>query len=209
MAPKARAPKTPEEALSRALAKTLRHAAKSQGIPQDNEGWCEISDLLKHQPYINLKATPDTIENVVVADKKGRYEFNEDKSKIRAVQGHSVNVDVGLTALEESQLPELIVHGTYLDIWPTIRNEGLNRMKRQHIHLAQNLPSSIKSDTRQISGMRSSSQVYIFIDGPKAMRAGIQFFMASNGAILSSGIDGVIKPDFFLKVTNNKLELLD
>lgn len=195
MPPRPRAPKTPEEALSRALAKTLRHAAKSQGIPQDSNGWCSLDVLLKRGPYINMKATPEQVEAVVAADKKGRYEFDETKTKIRAVQGHSVKVDVDLVPLtSESDLPEVIVHGTYKEVLPLIEKEGLKKMGREFVHMASGLPSS----ERVISGMRQKSEVYIYIDGPKALKEGIQLYKSKNGVILTPD---VIPPHIFKEVT--------
>lgn len=195
MPPRPRAPKTPEEALSRALAKTLRHAAKSQGIPQDNSGWCTLDDLLKRAPYTTMKATPEQVEAVVASDKKGRYELDESKSKIRAVQGHSVDVDVELEPLtSEADLPEVIVHGTYKESLPSIEKDGLKKMKRQFVHMASGLPSS----DRVISGMRQKSEVYIYIDGPKALQEGIKLYKSKNGVILTPD---VIPPHLFKEVT--------
>lgn len=213
MAPRPRAPQTPEEALGRALAKTLRHKAQAQGIPQDQQGWCLVSDLLCKSPYTNLKADREQIEDVVRNDKKGRYEFNSDKSKIRAVQGHSVELDVGLQPLvSENEFPEIVVHGTYKDAWAIIKTAGLSKMKRQHIHFAQQLPKKSPAGEQQktvISGIRSSAQVYIFIDIPKALEAGVPFFKSTNGVILSPGLDGTISPTLFLKVTDSQMNPID
>lgn len=205
MPPRPRAPKTPEEALSRALAKTLRHAAKSQGIAQDANGWCRVDDLLAHAPYTTMKATPELISSVVESDKKGRYEFNEDSSLIRAVQGHSVEVDVGLEPLvSPADLPSMLVHGTYRNVWPSIQQKGLDKMKRQYIHMASKLPG----DEGVISGMRQKSEVYIYIDGPRALAEGVPLFRSKNGVILSPGINGVIPPHLFLNVTDSAGNLM-
>lgn len=200
MPPRGRAPKTPEEALSRALSKTLRHAAKSQNIPQDKHGWCKVEDLLSHAPYTNMQTSADAIFSVVALDKKGRYELSEDKQQIRAVQGHTVEVDVGLIPLTLATLPEVIVHGTYQQAWDQIKTSGLNKMKRQHIHMASGLPK----DSGVISGMRTSSQVYIYIDGTQLLKDSIPLFIAKNGAILSPGMDGVIESRYFTRVTDSQ-----
>lgn len=78
-----------------------------------------------------------------------------------------------------------ILHGTNKEAWEKILNTGgLNRMKRNHIHLAKGRPGS----SNVISGMRSSSQVILHIDIVSALKQGdIPFFMASNGAVLTSG----------------------
>lgn len=170
-----------------------------------------VSDLLAHNPYVSMNATDESIGEVVRNDKKSRYEFSQDRTKIRAVQGHSVDVDVGLTPiLVPEDLPEVIVHGTYRDVWPAIRSQGLNRMNRQHIHFAQSIPSTSSGEQISgISGLRLSAEVYIFIDGQRSLACGIPFYKALNGAILSPGIDGTIKPEFFAKVTDAQLNILD
>lgn len=185
----------PRTDLSRALSKTLRHAARSQGIPQDLEGWCRIDDLLARNPYKSKEVTREAILDVVANDKKKRYELSDDSQEIRACQGHSVNVDVGLKALDD--VPPTLVHGTTQEAWQKIRTEGLSKMSRLHIHLASGLPG----DDGVISGMRPSSPVRIFIDGVKLRSEGIDLFKASNGAILCPGdTRGLIKPEYFSRV---------
>lgn len=69
-------------------------------------------------------------------------------------------------------------------------------MKRQHIHFAQGVPAD-----KVISGMRKSSQVLIYIDLERAMRAGIKFYLADNGVILSKGDEsGFVPIEFFSRV---------
>lgn len=75
---------------------------------------------------------------------------------------------------------------------------GLSKMKRNHIHLAQGVPGE-----GVISGMRTSSQVLIFINLQKALDAGIKFFLSNNGVILTEGDDeGFLRPEFFERVEN-------
>eukprot|EP00300_Choanocystis_sp_HF-7_P001826 c11456_g1_i3.p2 GENE.c11456_g1_i3~~c11456_g1_i3.p2 ORF type:complete len:114 (+),score=16.53 c11456_g1_i3:446-787(+) len=75
-------------------------------------------------------------------------------------------------------------------------------MSRNHIHFAVGLPG----DRAVISGMRRSAQLYIFLDVPKAMAAGIEFFRSSNNVVLSSGLNGFIPPTLFLKVVDSRGE---
>ena len=72
-------------------------------------------------------------------------------------------------------------------------------MKRNHIHFSA---GELGTDG-VISGMRSSAQVYIYIDVHKAMRDGLQFFRSANNVILSPGnADGVIESQYFKTVKN-------
>ena len=111
---------------------------------------------------------------------------------IRANQGHSIPVELDLKELTD---PDLIAyHGTTNEAWNIIQYEGLNKMGRQHIHLAKGLPGEVKS------GMRHDSEVIIQINVADAMKAGIRFFESDNGVILSEGINGVIPPQLLKKI---------
>lgn len=134
---------------------------------------------------------------------------------IRANQGHSykdiIECDKLLTALSNEELsdPNLtIVHGTTRKAWEDhIRIEGLSRTKRNHIHFATGLPQGVTSDDSQnnsapISGMRSTSQIYIYVNGEKCAEDGIKFFRSDNGVILTAGENegGLLPVKYFKKV---------
>ena len=142
---------------------------------------------------------------------------------IRANQGHSLKglqADQLLTPLTAEELsdPNLtIVHGTSRKAWEDhIRDEGLSRMKRNHIHFASGLPKGVPTAKRKhsnakcdpanitapISGMRSLSEVYIYIDGRKCAEAGIRFYRSDNGVLLTAGVDegGMLPTRYFAKV---------
>ncbi|RKO97075.1 hypothetical protein CXG81DRAFT_12874 [Caulochytrium protostelioides] len=194
---------TKEEALSRRLAKVLRHTAASHQITLREDGFVPIQTLLDHRLFRG--DTMEDIEAVVAADAKQRYAIREeaplsDPSSttrvkwIRANQGHSVKVEVELTPVTDPQ--QTVIHGTTMQAWSIIEKEGLSRMKRQHIHFAAGLPS----DDQVISGMRSSSSVLIWIDVAKSMADGLSFYRSANGVILSPGnADGIIAPCYFAR----------
>ena len=139
---------------------------------------------------------------------------------IRANQGHSLKClqsDQLLTPLTKEELsqPSLsIIHGTTKKAWENhIRHEGLSRMKRNHIHFAPGLPprsaANGKQDTRieeggatPISGMRSSSEIYIYVNGAKCAKDGILFYRSDNGVILTAGLneEGMLPVEYFEKV---------
>ena len=100
---------------------------------------------------------------------------------------------------EELSGVETIVHGTYRDPWERhIRTEGLSCMSRTHIHMAAGMPG----ENEVISGMRKSCDVYVYIDGVKCAEDGVEFYRSANGVILSAGVDGVLAPKYFSKVTD-------
>ena len=91
-----------------------------------------------------------------------------------------------------------VVHGTYRACWPAIRKSGLSRMKRRHVHFATAVDPS-----RVVSGMRQSAAVFVYLDAPRALSAGLPLFRSANGVILSPGFgDGVVPPALFLRVVD-------
>lgn len=87
--------------------------------------------------------TLEQIKYVVDNNDKQRFKLIQEQGEylIRANQGHSiksVNQDQLLERLAEP-LP-VAVHGTSLDSWQSIKQQGLLCMKRNHIHLAPGLP---------------------------------------------------------------------
>jgi 2'-phosphotransferase len=132
---------------------------------------------------------------------------------VRANQGHSISTEISSDELLQRLNPEelasidVIVHGTTLDAWEQhIRQQGLCRMKRNHIHFATGLPGDCSS---VISGMRSSSQVYVYVDSRQCAADGIIFYKSDNSVLLTAGMDGYLPPRYFKKVVLARtLELL-
>ncbi|KAI5638229.1 RNA 2'-phosphotransferase, tpt1 / kptA family domain-containing protein [Phthorimaea operculella] len=162
------------------------------------EGYVPVDQILRHSSITQQRYKVEDIEKVVAEDKKQRFVLKKDNGKlfIKACQGHSVP----LTKAEHTSITEpiydTVVHGTYLNVWPSILEQGLSRCKRQHIHFAKGTPK----DKSVISGLRSNVEVYIYIDLKKALDDGIKFFESENGVILTEGKDGFLNRKYFLKV---------
>lgn len=189
---------TPDVKLSKLLSRILRHAAKEEKIPIRNDGFVLVDDLLKHHKFQAYRL--QDIERVVVENDKQRFALDtlDGKWYIRANQGHSIDLEVDLTPLlKAADFPQNVIHGTNAKCWELIRKSGLSRMKRNHIHFASAIPST----AQVISGARASSTVFIYIDVPSALQAGIKFFQAANQVILSPGNEaGIIPTSLFLRV---------
>merc|ERR1711879_862182 len=82
--------------------------------------------------------------------------------------------------------------GTYLNVWPLIRKDGLRPMTRNHVHFAAALDAE--------SGKRKNCDVAIYLDLTLALKQGLQFFRSANGVILTPGLDGIVAPEFFERV---------
>lgn len=135
---------------------------------------------------------------------------------IRANQGHSmavvestelltpitsVNDLKDCCALDAASNKRLVIHGTYLQNWESIKREGLSRRTRKHVHFACGLPE----DKQVISGMRSTVDLFIYLDIQKALAGGLKFFISDNHVILTEGNErGFVEPQYFWKVVDRK-----
>lgn len=183
--------------LSKALSFVLRHGARDAGLPMGDDGFVEVGALLRLPRFAGV--SEEEVRSVVDADPKGRFALRPNPLRIRANQGHSLQVPaLELTPLLTADaLPPTLAHGTRRRCWDSIRRGGLAPMGRTHIHLAGGLPG----DPGVRSGMRPDSDIAIIIDGPRALADGIPFFRSANGVILTPGDGGGrLPPRYFLRV---------
>ncbi|KAK7031619.1 tRNA 2'-phosphotransferase [Favolaschia claudopus] len=186
--------------LSRELSYLLRHGATKAGLRIRSDGYVELEALLKHRSLQGLDF--DKLETIVRNDPKKRYRLSKRPCNgkqvwfVRANQGHSIpHVLGGLTRLHAARQITMAVHGTTMNAWNIISKQGLSRMSRDHIHFAQSITGEV------ISGMRASSEVYIFIDVARAIDAGLAFYLSSNDVVLTPGNEkGLLEPRFFSRV---------
>ncbi|CDO55552.1 hypothetical protein DV495_000760 [Geotrichum candidum] len=193
---------SPDVKLSKSLSYILRHGAVKEKVPMRADGYICLKALKSHNKFRNAKN--EDIARVVRENSKQRFTLTykpDDPSVeqpeftsasvledwfIRANQGHSLTtVEVELTPLLKTEdFPENVIHGTSRSAWEKIQaSNALSKMNRNHIHMA---PGKL-GDEGVISGMRASSDVYIYIDYEKALADGIKFFKSTNGVILSPG----------------------
>ncbi|EDR29215.1 tRNA 2'-phosphotransferase, putative [Entamoeba dispar SAW760] len=170
--------------ISKRLSYLLRHGAIKERIPITKDGWVLIKDLLNNRQMKGI--SEEEIKSIVAKDPKKRYSIQGEGNqiKIRANQGHSINVQVEMKEITDASLYPIVIHGTYMRNFNSIIKNGLQKMGRLHIHMAQGLPKEIKEEK---SGMRSSCNIIIYIDIEKAMKKGIKFYESENGVILSEG----------------------
>ncbi len=196
--------KSRDEIYSRALSRILRHRAVSMGLSMGADGFVPLHELLALKEFDGC--TVEMIQQVVAENKKQRFELVGDGTspndwKIRAVQGHTIDIvqdELLLTEITDPSAVSMVLHGTYRKCYGKIMREGLNRMKRNHMHFATDFPAS----GEVISGMRTSAEIVIQVDLPKALAAGIKFYLSKNGVVLSKGIhdSGVLPTDYFQNV---------
>ena len=155
---------------SKFISLILRHKPETIGIKLDEHGWADVEDLLK-----GIDIDCSTLEQIVKEDEKGRYSFSDDKTKIRANQGHSINVDV---ELEEKIPPNVLYHGTAEKYLDNINLEGLKPMSRLYVHLTEDLEIAKKT------GQRHGKLVIFEIDAKRMIDDGIKFYLSVNNVWL-------------------------
>ena len=160
---------------SRFISLILRHKPETIGIKLDEHGWANVDELLKG---VNIDF--ETLEKIVREDEKGRYSFNEDKTKIRANQGHSVNVDV---ELEEKIPPDVLYHGTGQKYVDSINKIGLIPKTRLYVHMTEDL------EVAKITGERHGKLAIYEIDAKQMAKDAIKFYLSVNNVWLTKNVD--------------------
>ncbi len=143
----------------------------------DEHGWREVSDLVANHGY-----TMDELHEIVAANNKQRYEFSEDMTRIRARQGHSIQVDV---ELEEAIPPDVLYHGTAKEFADSIMKQGILKGKRLYVHLSTTVEMATKV------GQRHGAPVVLAIDAKRMHEDGIKFFLSRNGVWLTEFVDAM------------------
>ena len=162
--------------IGRFLSYVLRHSPESIGLTLDSGGWATISDLIKCSGENGNKLTEDMIFTVVNTNDKKRFIVNKDGLKIKAVQGHSIKVNLHLKPIAP---PQILYHGTAVRFLDSIMCEGLTRQNRQYVHLSKDELTASKV------GSRHGKSVVLKIEAKKMYDNGIEFFLAENGVWLT------------------------
>ncbi|KAK4515500.1 uncharacterized protein ATC70_010450 [Mucor velutinosus] len=194
--------------LSKLLSYLLRHGAVKEKLNISSDGFVAVNDILARPKFKHV--TFEQMQYLVDHSDKKRYELVQTPAGewlVRASQGHS------LKAIQPDDLMEKVtgpvdtpvIHGTTLQAWDQIKQQGISKMGRNHIHFAVGLPN----DPNVKSGIRKSSQVFIYIDVDKARQDGIVFYRSKNNVILSEGIQGIIAPRYFKQATDRENHRLD
>lgn len=159
---------------SRYISLILRHKPEVIGITLDEHGWADVEALI-HGVGINRT----TLEEIVETDDKKRYSFNEDKTLIRANQGHSIPVDV---ELEEKEPPDVLYHGTGEKYTALINVEGLISKSRLYVHI------SADYETAVAVGNRHGIPVVYEINAKQMYKDGYKFYISENGVWLTKRV---------------------
>jgi putative RNA 2'-phosphotransferase len=160
---------------SRFLAYVLRHNPGAIGLTLGEGGWVPVEELVAAAARHGTAIDAAAIDRVLGAPGKKRYEVRD--GLIRASQGHSVQVDLGL---EPVAPPLALYHGTVARFLDSIYADGLRPGKRTHVHL------SATRETAVTVGSRRGRPVVLVVDAAEMSAAGHEFFQAANGVWLTA-----------------------
>ena len=169
-----------EVKISKFVSLVLRHKPENIGLTLSKDGWANVYELIEKIKATGRNIDKDILEKVVLYNDKKRFSFNENHTLIRANQGHSINVDLGF---EEKEPPEILFHGTSIDYIDSIKQEGINKMNRLHVHL------SLTEDIAKKVGERHGKPAIIKINSKQMYEDGIKFYLSENKVWLCDYVD--------------------
>ncbi|MGI9518834.1 MAG: RNA 2'-phosphotransferase [Pirellulaceae bacterium] len=172
--------------MDRALVKTskflslvLRHQPDSIGLNLNANGWADIDELLHAAGQSGHKITRQLLQRVVDENDKRRFEISDDGTRIRASQGHSVDIDL---ELQPCQPPDVLYHGTVQRFLEPIRQQGLIAGTRKHVHLSRD------QQTASVVGQRRGKPVILTIRSGDMHRDGFSFYISANHVWLADAV---------------------
>ncbi len=165
--------------ISKFLSLILRHKPQTIGLQLDENGWADVDELMAKSAKHRQHFTKAELEIIVAQNDKQRFAFNETHTKIRANQGHSIEVALNLAA---KQPPEYLYHGTVAKFIAAIQQTGLQKMSRQHVHL------SADRNTAHKVGNRRGRPVILNIRSGAMHQDGFVFYLSENGVWLTDAV---------------------
>jgi putative RNA 2'-phosphotransferase len=165
--------------ISKYLSLVLRHDPAAGGVSLDEQGWTSVADLLAGASARGLEVSAAELAEVVRTSDKQRFALSSDGLRVRANQGHSVAVDLGLAPAEP---PATLFHGTVERFVAAILAEGLRKQARQHLHLSPDV------ETARRVGTRRGMPVVLRVDAARMHAEGLVFLRSENGVWLTEAV---------------------
>ena len=155
--------------ISKYLSFILRHKPDSIGLELSDEGWANIEELITRTK--KFKLTKESIQIVVDSNDKKRFLISNDGQRIKANQGHSIQVELELESIIP---PDILLHGTAERFIESIFKEGLNKQQRHHVHLSETQKTALNV------GSRYGRPVLLKVDSKQMHEDGFEFFKTEN-----------------------------
>ncbi len=179
--------------ISRFLSLVLRHKPETIGIVLDENGWTDVQVLIEKIAKSGTTLTLENLKHIVETNPKKRFAFNDTFDKIRASQGHSVEVELGYCA----QIPPTILyHGTGQKSVDSIREKGIQKRERHHVHLSADVKTAIQV------GQRHGKPFVFEVLAEQMYQDNFIFYLSENGVWLTEFV-----PVNYLKKYDKPLNL--
>ncbi|NJK93839.1 MAG: RNA 2'-phosphotransferase [Bacteroidales bacterium] len=166
--------------ISKFLSLVLRHKPETINLKLDEHGWADTNFLITAMQKAGYLIDMDILKEIVAASDKQRFKFNDDFTRIRANQGHSIEVDLNF---EAKTPPEILYHGTATKNLDSIKQHGLLKQSRHHVHLSADV------ETARAVGTRYGKPVVLIINAQIMHKNGITFYQSDNGVWLTEFVD--------------------
>jgi putative RNA 2'-phosphotransferase len=173
--------------ISKFLSLVLRHKPERIGIRLDEAGWTSVSELLAACNAHGFSLKHEELHRVVENNDKKRFAFSADGSRIRASQGHSIQVELDYAPAVP---PEILYHGTAERFLSSIKEGGLIKGRRHHVHLSSEEP------TARAVGQRYGKPVVLKINSGLMHEEGFEFYRSANGVWLTEHVPVRFISDF-------------
>jgi len=164
---------------SKFLSLVLRHEPQAAGVMLDEAGWVAVAELLEGCRRNRIAISRDELQIIVDTSDKKRFALSADGLRIRANQGHSVEVDL---KYDPAVPPEFLYHGTATRFADAIREHGLKKMNRHHVHL------SLDRDTALKVGQRHGKPLILTVLSAQMHADGVLFYVSTNGVWLTEAV---------------------
>jgi len=165
--------------ISKFLSLVLRHQPETIGIELDQNGWTDVDLLIEKANNYGVNFDFETLKHIVETNSKKRFAFNDAFDRIRASQGHSIDIDLGY---KNQKPPEILYHGTGEKSVQSIIDTGLEKRSRQHVHLSSDIETAIKV------GQRHGIPFIFIVLSEQMYNDKFEFFIADNGVWLTDNV---------------------
>lgn len=165
--------------ISKFLSLVLRHKPEEIGISMDSEGWVDVDELIEKCNRKKQSLDFEILEEVVITNDKQRFSFNDDYTRIRANQGHTIAVDL---QFEPVKPLDVLYHGTVAKFIDDIKVNGLKKMQRLHVHLSKDLETATRV------GSRRGKAIILKVRASEMHQDGYPFYLSANGVWLCDAV---------------------
>lgn len=167
--------------LSKTISYILRHNPQSFNLKLDVDGSVKTDELLSALKNKFQGITKDDLIKLVKNDSKGRFSFLNNRKRIRANYGHSIEgINPDYKAIKP---PEFLYHGTTPKVKDKITKNGLKPMGRNYVHLSVGI-----KEAKKVAYRRTDHPVIIKIKALEAYKDEQNFYKTAENIYLTNKV---------------------